>query len=39
MVKGILAKKIGMTQVFDDAGDLVPGDRRPGGSVRGRASP
>jgi large subunit ribosomal protein L3 len=24
MVKGILAKKIGMTQVFDAAGDLVP---------------
>ena len=28
MKKGIIGKKIGMTQIFDEAGNVVPVDRK-----------
>ncbi len=34
MINGILGKKIGMTQVFDDKGDVHPGHRPAGGPMR-----
>ena len=37
-VAGILGKKVGMTQLFDDKGDVRPGDRAAGRPVRDHAA-
>ena len=36
MKKAIIGKKVGMTQIFDETGKVIPGDRHRGRPLRGR---